>query len=161
MTDRPLRPTYWEIVLEYLHEGYRAWQAHEDGASETPVQERLDLSDQESMDFSAELERLGLIALSEEHGSAEDFRLLPLGIAFMDASPTLENLTAAPFLVVGPAAPTRTKAAEARRSWKNILLEWAIKRGLDVTWENRRLLWGQLRLQFPWLPDFPDFNPPL
>lgn len=47
--DNPRR-TYTDIVLAYLEEGYRAWQAR-DGASADVVRERMELDVTEDMDF--------------------------------------------------------------------------------------------------------------
>ena len=148
------RPTSWDIVLEYLREGYRAWQAR-DGASATTVRHRRDLSVVEDIDFRRELRDLGLIALAETHDDPGEFRLLPRGIALMDGSPSLDSLLAFPLPALDRAAPTPVEADKAKRRWRIVVMEGAIKKGLDTAWDNRRALWNMLRAGSQWLPDFP------
>lgn len=148
------RPTSWDIALEYLREGYRAWQAR-DGASATTVSHRMELSAVEDIDFRRELQGLGLIVLAETHDDPGDFRLLPRGIALMDGSPSLDSLLTLPLSALDRAAPTPGEAEKAKRRWRIVVMEWAIKKGLDTAWDNRRALWNMLRSGSQWLPDFP------
>lgn len=148
------RPTYWDIALEYLREGYRAWQAG-DAASGTAVSDRMGLSVVETLDFRNELQDLGLIAVSVEHDDPWGFRLLPRGIALMDGSPSLNHLLTLPSSALDRAAPTPGEAEQAKGRWRTVVMEWATKKGLDTAWDNRQALWHMLRAGSQWLPDFP------
>lgn len=152
------RPTQWEIVHEYLREGYRAWLAR-DGASAKAVEERMGLSVQDGMDYRRHLVQLGLIALAETSDDP-DFRLLPPGTAFMDGSPTLERLLALSAEAVKQAAPTPTAANSVMRRWRNLVIEWGIKRGFDYAWDNRLSMWeGLIRAGEAWrVPPLPPGN---
>jgi len=150
----PDKPTYWEIVHAYLQEGYRAWLAG-DGASAKSVEDRMGLSLEQSLDFRKHLVGLDLIALAETRDDP-DFRLLPPGIAFMDGSQTLEGLLALPVKAVQEAAPTPNEAQGVLRRWRDVTIEWGLKKGLDYVWENRLALWDSLvRTGQRWVPPLP------
>ena len=148
------RPTYTDIVLAYLTEGYRAWQAHERGAA-AEVAARMGLSVEEDLNFRRELGLLDLIASIDYHDDPAEFWLLPKGIALMDGSTMLDSLIALPSAAMDQAALTPEAAASAKRGWTTVVRDWAVKKGLEVTWDSRRDLWELLRARYPWLPAWP------
>src|SRR5713101_6508648 len=113
MSMEQSRPSYSEIAIAYLEEGYRAWQKRS-GASAAAVAEQLGLSVVEDLDFRHELAALGLIAPALTHDDPGDYRLIPRGIALMDGSPTLDSLLALPAAAFDKAAPTHEAAEGAK-----------------------------------------------
>lgn len=150
-----LRPTYWQIVLSYLSEGYRAWHARDVAAGVT-VEQALGLSWEEGRDFQTELSGLHLIAMEEVSNAVAAYRLLPRGIAFMNGFPALDAaLNSQLELIDRTSNVTPEQKQTAKRRWRDVIIEKGIEKGIDYAWEHRQTLWATLRLQFPGLPELP------
>jgi hypothetical protein len=144
------RPSYWEIVSAYMHEGYRAWQTRDD-ASATVVEDGLGLSALEGRDWHRELASLGLIEMEEAFNAIGAYRLAPRGLEFAERLPDVERLIAQQAAMIDASSGPPAEKEQARFSLKAELLKIGVQKGADVAIANAPTVWHQLQALFPWL----------
>jgi hypothetical protein len=152
------RPSYSEIIVAYIEEGYRAWQTREDDASAVAVEGRLGLSPIEGIDWHRELAAHGLIIMHDALNALGAYRLAPRGLAFAERLPDLQRLltqqTAA--INASPAANDEEKR-QAGFSVRDEVYKTAISKGADVAIQNAGAIWNFVRTLYAFIP--PDWRP--
>jgi hypothetical protein len=112
------RPSYWDIVVAYLEEGYRAWQAREEASADT-VEARLGLSGFEGIRFRQELESQGLIEGVRVLGRTA-YNLAPRGLAFVERMPDVQRLLAMQTAVINSSSSGADEKRQAAFSLRDV-----------------------------------------
>ncbi len=152
MADSVQRPGYWDIVLQYLREGHRAW-TERDVASASAVERRLGLSGFEGLRFIKHLESLRLIEKERGLDASGPFNLMPEGLAFMEGLPSIEQILAAQAQAIAKASgPTEPEKSKAIATLRDTTIRLATEKGIGWVLSNLPKLVALARTQFPWLP---------
>ena len=144
------RPSYWEIIAAYLHEGYRAWEARED-ASGKVVEEGLGLSGHEGLMWYRELENMGLIQMEEAFNAIVAYRLAPHGLEVAERLPEIQRFIERQAALIEESSGPAVEKDRAKFSLKAELLKVAIQRGADIAIDQAPAVWHQLKTIFTWV----------
>jgi hypothetical protein len=146
------RPSYWEIVVAYIEEGYRAWQER-DVASSQAVEDRLGLSWMEGQDWHRVLVEQDLIVMIPDIGDASTpYRLAPRGLAFAERLPDMQRLLAQQTAAVNASSSGEDEKRRARFSLRDEIYKTAVNKGADVVIQNAPTIWNTVRSLYDWLP---------
>jgi hypothetical protein len=145
------RPSYWDIVVAYLEEGYRAWQAREEASADT-VEARLGLSGFEGIRFRQELESQGLIEGVRVLGRTA-YNLAPRGLAFVERMPDVQRLLAMQTAVINSSSSGTDEKRQAAFSLRDEIYKTALSKGADAVIQNAGAIWNTVRTLYSNLPE--------
>jgi hypothetical protein len=156
-TERCVRgsnPSFREILTEYIQEGIRARQAGV-RASASAVEERLGLTNRETMAWHRTLTDFRLILMNAPRSAASStYSLTSLGIEFAARLPSLEALvarnTARIMACAAPAEQKQRAASQLEKQFYRI----AVSNGVYFTLQNARMIWNSFRVRFSDLPEY-------
>jgi hypothetical protein len=151
------RPSYGEIVVAYIEEGYRAWHARDEAWPATVVS-RLGLSADEALDWQRELEGHNLIVVRQllSAAPASPYRLSPRGLAFAERLPDLQRLMAQQTAAIDASAATPDEKRQAGFSLRAEAYKVALSKGVDFAIQNAPSIWSTIRNLYTGLP--PDWK---
>jgi predicted transcriptional regulator len=145
------RPSYWDIAVAYLEEGYRAWHARDEASADT-VESRLGLSWQEGLRFRDELAGQGLIEPVRNLGRTV-YNLAPRGLAFVERMPDVQRLLAMQTMAINSSSSGPDEKRQATFSLRDEVYKTALSKGADAVIQNAGAIWNTVRTVYSNLPE--------